>query len=51
MDYGNWIRKKNLLMIGLGALGMGALIFIPLGLPYRLIATALLIIILVSFLI
>jgi ubiquinone/menaquinone biosynthesis C-methylase UbiE len=50
LDYGNWIRKKNLLILGLCTLGVGALIFIPLGSLYRLTVTILFIIILVSFL-
>jgi len=50
LDYGNWIRKKNLLILGACALGMGALIFIPLGSLYRLFASILFVIILVSFL-
>jgi SAM-dependent methyltransferase len=50
LDYGNWIRKKNLLILGLCALGVGALIFIPLGSLYRLAVTVLCVITLVSFL-
>jgi ubiquinone/menaquinone biosynthesis C-methylase UbiE len=50
LDYGNWIRKKNLLILGLCTLGMGALLFIPLGSSYQVIATTLFVIILVSFL-
>ncbi len=50
LDYGNWVRKKNLLILGLCALGMGALIFIPLGLVYRVVVITLFIIIFVSFL-
>lgn len=50
LDYGNWIRKKNLLILGLCTLGVGTLILIPLGLIYRLIVTILFVIILVSFL-
>jgi len=50
LDYGNWIRKKNLLILGLCALGAGALIFIPLGSLYRFIVSTLFVIILVSFL-
>jgi ubiquinone/menaquinone biosynthesis C-methylase UbiE len=50
LDYGNWIRKKNLLILGLCALGMGALIFIPFGSLYRLIVTVLFTILLISFL-
>ena len=50
LDYGNWIRKKNLLILGLCTLGVGALIFIPLGSFYRITMTILFVIILVSFL-
>ncbi len=50
LNYGNWIRKKNLLILGLGALGIGALIFIPLGSLYRLSVTILFTLILISFL-
>ncbi len=50
LDYGNWIRKKNLLILGLCTLGIGALIFVPLGSLYHLIMSALFAIILVSFL-
>ena len=50
LDYGNWIRKKNLLILGLCTLGMGALIFVPLGSIYRFTMTILFILILVSFL-
>ena len=50
LDYGNWVRKKILLILGVCALGMGALIFVPLGLAYQVITTTLFLIILVSFL-
>jgi SAM-dependent methyltransferase len=50
LEYGNWIRKKNLLILGLCALGTGTLIFIPLGSLYRLIVSILFVILLVSFL-
>jgi ubiquinone/menaquinone biosynthesis C-methylase UbiE len=50
LDYGNWVRKKYLLILGLCALGMGTLIFIPLGLAYQVVATILFIIFLLSFL-
>jgi SAM-dependent methyltransferase len=50
LDYGNWIRKKNLLILGLCALGVGALTLIPLEPFYRLVVTIFFIIILVSFL-
>ena len=49
LDYGNWIRKKNLLILGLCTLGMGALLFIPLGSVYQMLATVLFAVILVSF--
>jgi len=50
LDYGNWVRKKILLILGLCALGMGALIFIPLGLAYQIVAATLFVIVFVSFL-
>ena len=50
LDYGNWIRKKILLILGLSALGVGALIIIPLGSLYRLIMASLFVILLISFL-
>jgi len=50
LDYGNWIRKKVLLILGLCTLGVGALIVVPLGLIYRLIMTFLFVIFFVSFL-
>lgn len=34
-DYGNWIRKRNLLILGLLSLGVGALVFLPLGFLYQ----------------
>ena len=48
LDYGNWIRKKNLLVLGLSALGVGALIFVPLGSIYRIIVAVLFMILLIS---
>jgi ubiquinone/menaquinone biosynthesis C-methylase UbiE len=50
LDYGNWIRKKILLILGLCTLGVGALIFIPLGSMYRLAVTTLFVLTLISFL-
>ena len=50
LDYGNWIRKKNLLYLGLSALGVCALLLLPLGSVYRIIMTVLFVIIFVSFL-
>jgi SAM-dependent methyltransferase len=49
LNYGNWIRKKNLLILGGFTLVTGALIFVPLGLIYRLIVSILFIIVLFSF--
>ena len=50
LDYGNWIRKKNLLVLGMCTLAVALLIFIPLGPLYRILVTILFIIILCSFL-
>ena len=50
LEYGNWVRKKILLILGLCSFGMGALTFIPLGLVYQIVATTLFVIIFVSFL-
>jgi SAM-dependent methyltransferase len=50
LEYGNWVRKKNLLILGLCALGMAALIFIPFGLAYKVVVTVLFVVIFVSFL-
>jgi len=48
--YGNWIRKKFLLILGLCTLGAGALIIVPLGSLYHLIMAFLFVVILISFL-
>ena len=48
--YGNWIRKKILLILGLCSLGTGALIFVPLGWVYRTSMILLFIIVFASFL-
>jgi len=50
LHYGNWIRKRNLLILGLCTLGAGALIFIPLDFLYRLTVMILFVAVLVSFL-
>jgi SAM-dependent methyltransferase len=50
LDYGNWIRKKNLLILGLFILGVGTLLILPLGSLYRLIMVLLFLIFLISFL-
>ncbi|MBL8080011.1 MAG: class I SAM-dependent methyltransferase [Anaerolineales bacterium] len=50
LDYGNWIRKKNLLILGLCTLGMGVLTLLPFGSFYRIGMIILFGITLVSFL-
>jgi ubiquinone/menaquinone biosynthesis C-methylase UbiE len=50
LEYGNWIRKKILLILGLCTLGIGALALIPLGSLYRSIMAFLFAIVFVSFL-
>ncbi len=50
LDYGNWVRKKNLLILGLCALGMGLLLFLPFGLAYKTVVAFLLVVLLISFL-
>lgn len=50
LNYGNWIRKKNLLILGLFIPIAGALLFIPLGLPYLVTMATMLVIAIVSFL-
>jgi ubiquinone/menaquinone biosynthesis C-methylase UbiE len=50
LDYGNWIRKKNLFILGLCVLGMGAFILIPLGSLYQIVMAILFTIALISFL-
>jgi ubiquinone/menaquinone biosynthesis C-methylase UbiE len=50
LAYGNWIRKKNLLILGLCILGVGALLLIPLGALYHLMVAILFVVILISFL-
>jgi SAM-dependent methyltransferase len=50
LDYGNWIRKKNLLILGICTLGAGVLVFLPLGFTYRLVMSILFAIISISFL-
>lgn len=50
LDYGNWIRIKLLVILGLCTLGIGALALIPLGSLYRLVIAFLFLIAFVSFL-
>lgn len=50
LEYGNWIRKKNLFILGAFTLGAGVLAFIPLGSIYHVVLVILFFIALVSFL-
>jgi SAM-dependent methyltransferase len=50
LDYGNWIRRKILLILGLSSLGAGVLIIVPLDSFYRLIMAFLFLIIFICFL-
>lgn len=49
LDYGNWIRKKNLFVLGGCAFVAGMLIFIPLGAVYRFVMSFLFVILLITF--
>jgi len=49
LNYGNWIRRRILVILGVCTLGAGLMIFLPIG-PYRIIPTFLFIILLISFL-
>jgi ubiquinone/menaquinone biosynthesis C-methylase UbiE len=49
LEYGNWVRKKKLLILGFCTFGAGAMVAVPLGLAFRIMATALFIILLISF--
>jgi SAM-dependent methyltransferase len=50
LEYGNWIRKKILLVLGLCSLGLGILALIPIGPLYQIIVATLFTITFVSFL-
>jgi ubiquinone/menaquinone biosynthesis C-methylase UbiE len=50
LDYGNWIRKKNLYILGACALGTGVLAIIPLGVVYRIVMSVLFLVVSISFL-
>jgi len=50
LNYGNWIRKRLLVYLGLAALALGALSLLPLGTLYRLVFGLLTLAALVSFL-
>ena len=49
LNYGNWIRRRKLVILGVCTLSAGLLIFLPLGF-YRIIPTFLFFILLISFL-
>jgi len=49
LNYGNWIRRRKLVILGVSTLSAGLLIFLPIGL-YRIIPAFLFIIFLLSFL-
>jgi SAM-dependent methyltransferase len=49
LNYGNWIRKRILVILGGCALGAGLLTLLPIG-PYRVIPIILFIIVFISFL-
>ena len=50
LDYGNWIRKRLLFILGSCALGVGLLTFLPFGFVYRVFVVVLFVIIFLSFL-
>ena len=50
LNYGNWVRKKNLALLGTCTLVMGVLFFVPLGPLYHLIVALLFMLLLISFL-
>src|SRR5690349_19389997 len=49
LDYGNWVRRKNLIALGASTLVIGLLILIPLGSFYRGVMLFLFIMMLVTF--
>jgi ubiquinone/menaquinone biosynthesis C-methylase UbiE len=50
MNYGNWVRKKNLAILGLCVVGAASLFLIPLGLVYDIIVSAVFIFAMSTFL-
>lgn len=50
LNYGNWVRKKILLILGVCALAIGVLSLMPFGFLYQFVMGFLFVIILVSFL-
>jgi ubiquinone/menaquinone biosynthesis C-methylase UbiE len=51
LNYGNWIRKRNLRILGFSVLGLGALAFLPFGTFYQVVMALLGIVVFISFLI
>ena len=49
LNYGNWIRRRILILLGACTLGAGLLVFLPIG-PYRIVSVALFLVLLVSLL-
>ena len=50
LDYGNWVRRKNLYILGAFTLGAGILALIPLGSFFHIVLVIIFFIVLVSFL-
>jgi SAM-dependent methyltransferase len=50
LNYGNWVRKRSLFMLGLATLAVGALVFIPAGSLYLVLVSIAFAVCLVSFL-
>jgi SAM-dependent methyltransferase len=50
LEYGNWIRKKILLILGLCSLALGILALIPLGPVYQIVMASLFALTFISFL-
>ena len=50
LNYGNWIRKKILLILGMCTLGMGVLSLLPFGSLYQLVMAFLFVMTFISFL-
>jgi SAM-dependent methyltransferase len=50
LNYGNWIRKRILLILGLCSLGMGVLCLMPFGFIYQLVMAFLFVLTFMSFL-
>ena len=50
LNYGNWVRKRVLLVLGIATLAVGALDLIPAGVVYHVIMTIVFVLFLVTFL-